>query len=424
MNIGNVPESVGKEIEIRGWVYRMRETKERVFLIIRDSGGIVQVVFNRDHPQFEEAKKLTIESSLIVKGVVKEDKRSPSGYEIIPKKLKIVHIAERFPITRDQSREFLLDVRHLWIRSRRLTAAMKVRSTVLKAFREFYREQGYYELSPPILTPVACEGKLTLFEVKYYDKKMYLTQSWQLYAEAAIFGLEKIFTISPCFRAEKSKTSRHLSEFWMAEMEAAWMEFDELQKSAEECVSHIVQKVLEKNSEDLKLLGREPKALEAMKPPFPRLTYTEALELLERKHGLKIPWGKDLRTIEEDKISSHFDKPVIITNYPKEIMAFYKPKDPRYPKTAKCMDMIAPEGYGEIIGGSERDTDINELITWLKKQGEKPEHYEWYLDMRRYGSVPHSGYGLGIERVVAWLCKLDNIKDAIAFPRTMFRFKP
>lgn len=252
---------------------------------------------------------------------------------------------------------------------------------------------------------------------------MYLTQSWQLYAEAMISALEKIYTISPCFRAERSKTSRHLSEFWMAETEIAWYKLDDILKNAEDLVAFIVKYVLEHNEEELKFLGQDIEKLKNIKTPFPRITYTEALETL-KKDGLEMEWGKDLRTAEEDAIAKHYEKPVIITNYPKKIMAFYKPKDPKDPKTALCFDMIAPEGYGEIIGGSERDTDIEEMKKALINQGEKPEKYEWYFDTRRYGKVPHSGYGLGVERVIAWLCKLDNIKDTIPFPRTMLRRTP
>src|SRR3989344_2938926 len=387
------------KVLIRGWVYRERKQKDMVYLVIRDSTNIIQAVIKQDKvtkKEWEDSNKLLIESSLELEGELKKD----------------------------QSPEFLLDNRHLWIRSRKLAAAMKVRSTVMKAFREFYYKQGFNEMAPPIFTPLASEGGATLFEVKYFDKKVYLTQSWQLYAEAAIFGLEKIFCISPCFRAEKSKTSRHIAEFWMAEMEAAWFNLNDLAKSAEECVSYIVQEVVKENANELKLLGQDTEKLKKIKPPFPRLKYAEVLKLLKEKEKLNITFGKDLRTIEEDLIMKHFDKPLIVTHYPKEIMAFYKPSDPKNPKEALCFDMLAPEGYGEIIGGSQRDTDIEELKKSLKKQGEKPENYGWYLDTRKYGSIPHSGYGLGIERVVAWLCKLDNIKDAIPFPRTMLRYTP
>ncbi len=414
-------------VSIHGWVYRERKMKDKVFLVIRDSSNIIQCIIDEgkvSKKEWEDSNKILIESSLEVEGNLHEDKRAPTGCEIKVDKINVIQFAEPFPIGKDQSPEFLLDNRHLWIRSRKLTSVMKVRNTVMKAFREFYYQNGYYEMAPPIFTPTASEGGSTLFEVKYYDKKVYLTQSWQLYAEAAIFGLERLFCISPCFRSEKSKTSRHLSEFWMAEMEAAWMNFEELQKSAEECISHIVQQVVKHNKAELEILGQDVKKLEKIKAPFPRLTYKEALKLLKEKEGLSIAFGKDLRTVEEDLITKHFDKPVIITNYPKKIMAFYKPKDPKDKETALCMDMLAPEGCGEIIGGSQRDLDIDEIKRALREQGEKVENYTWYLDTRRYGSIPHAGYGLGIERVVSWLCKLDNIKDAIPFPRTMLRYSP
>ncbi len=425
MNIDKVPKSVGKTIEIKGWVYRKRESKDIVFLVIRDSNDIVQCTITSEHKDFEKARKLTIESSVVIKGKVVKDRRAPTGYEIKISKLEPVHIAERFPITRDKSTEFLLDVRHLWLRSRYLTAIMKVRHTVIGAIHKFFRDRGYYEFHPPIFQPIQCEGGATLFEVKYFDDIIYLTQSWQLYAEAAIFALEKVYDVAPTFRAERSKTSRHLAEFWMAEMEAAWMGLDEVIKVAKDEVRFIIKDVLKHNRKELEFLGQDVKKLERIaKKPFPTITYTEALEILRKKEGMKVSWGKDLRTIEEDRLMKHFDTPIVVTHYPKEIMAFYKPKDPKNPKTALCFDMIAPEGYGEIIGGSQRDTDVNELIRSLKRMGEKPENYEWYLDLRRYGSVPHSGYGLGVERLVAWLCKLENIKDAIPFPRTMVRYRP
>ncbi len=414
-------------VALRGWVYRERGSNEFKFIVLRDSSEIIQCVFKKDKfsaKAWEELDKVSIESSMTIEGTLKEDKRAPTGYELQAEKFTVVHRAETFPITKDQSQEFLLDVRHLAIRSRRLTAVMKIRHTVMKAFREYFMKEGYIEMAPPIFTPNACEGGSTLFEVKYYKEKMYLTQSWQLYAEAAVFALEKIFCISPCFRAEKSKTSRHLSEFWMAEMESTWIGLDQLLTFAEGCISHIVQTVLKENRKELEILERDVKRLEKIKAPFYRKTYAEVLDILKEKEGLTIPFGKDLRTIEEDLIMKYFDKPLMVTHYPKEIMAFYKRRDPKDPKTALCFDMLAPEGYGEIIGGSERDTDVDELKKALKKEGEKIENYNWYLDTRRYGSVQHSGFGMGVERVVNWICGLDNIKDAIPFPRTMLRWKP
>ncbi len=414
-------------VHLHGWVYRERGSNELKFIVLRDSSNIIQCVCKKTDfsaNEWDELDKLTIESSIELEGTLHPDKRAPTGYELHVKTFQVIQRADTFPITKDQSTEFLLDVRHLAIRSRRLTAVMKIRSTVMDAFRTFFKTSGYYEMAPPILTPNACEGGSTLFSINYYKHKLYLTQSWQLYAESAVFALEKIFCISPCFRAEKSKTSRHLSEFWMAEMEAAWIGLDQLATIAEECVSFIVQEVIKKNEKELVILERDVEKLRTVTAPFTRITYADALKLLKEKEKINIPFGKDLRTIEEDLIMKHFDKPVIVTHYPKEIMAFYKPKDPKHPETALCFDMLAPEGYGEIIGGSQRDTDIEELKKALKKEGEKIENYKWYLDTRTYGSVPHAGFGMGVERVVNWICGLDNIKDAIPFPRTMLRYTP
>ena len=414
------------QVNIRGWCYRVRNSNKMAFIVLRDSTEIIQCVVEKSKLTDElwnEALKATMECSLEITGEIKKDDRAPTGYEISVSSLNIVGESDTFPITKDQSPEFLLDERHLWIRSRKMTAILKVRSAVFQAIRKFFNDKGFYEEHSPMFSPTSCEGGSTLFEVKYFEGIMYLTQSWQLYAEAMISALEKIYTISPCFRAERSKTSRHLSEFWMAETEIAWFKLDDILKNAEDLVAFIVKYVLENNEEELKFLGQDIEKLKKIKTPFPRITYTEALETL-KKDGLEAEWGKDLRTTEEDTIAKHYEKPVIITNYPKKIMAFYKPKDPKNPKTALCFDIIAPEGYGEIIGGSERDTDIEEMKKALTEQGEKPEKYEWYFDTRRYGKVPHSGYGLGVERVIAWLCKSDNIKDTIPFPRTMLRKTP
>jgi asparaginyl-tRNA synthetase len=414
-------------VRIRGWVYRERKSNSMAFIVVRDSSGIIQCVVPKDsvdEKTWKDAESIRIESSIEIEGEIREDKRAPTGYEIRASRMNVVHLADVFPITKDQSTEFLLDKRHLWLRSRKLTAVMKIRSTVFEAIDDYFRSRGFYEVAPPIFTPNACEGGATLFEVKFFDDNVYLTQSWQLYAEALIFSLEKIYCNSPCFRAEKSKTSRHLAEFYMAEMEIAWAGLNEAVDHAEQLVAFIARRVLEKNEEDLKTVGQDVEKLKKVTAPFRRLTYTEALKILEEKEGMKIKWGKDLRTVEEDALMKHFDRPVIVTNYPKEIMAFYKPADPKDPRTTLNFDMLAPDGYSEIVGGSERDTDIEALMKGLKKEGESAENYDWYLDTRRYGSVPHAGFGLGVERVVAWLCHLDNIKDAIPFPRTMLRKHP
>jgi asparaginyl-tRNA synthetase len=416
------------KVAVRGWVYRERKQKQMVFIVLRDSTDIIQCVIKKDKVPKEiwkHAEKITIESSVELSGDIKRDKRAPTGYEIEVKDMKVVDFADTFPITRDKSPEFLLDKRHLWLRSRKLTAIMKIRSTMMGAIHKFFRDRGYYEFDPPILQPMQCEGGATLFEVKYYKDRTYLSQSWQLYAEAAIFALEKVYDISPTFRAEKSKTSRHLSEFWMAEMEVAWMKLDECVQVAKDEIRFILKEVLKKHKKDLEFLGQDVKKLERIaKKKFPTITYRQALKILKEKEGIKVKFGKDLRTIEEDKLMKHFDTPLAVTHYPKEIMAFYKPRDPKDPETALCFDVLLPEGYGEAVGGSQRDTDVKELIKSLKKMGEDPKKYKFYFDLRKYGSVPHSGYGLGVERVLAWICKLDNIKDAIPFPRTMLRKEP
>lgn len=421
-------KKTGKTIHLRGWIYRTRSSGNIVFTVIRDVTGTIQATIKKGNlpdNEFQDGKKALIESSIELDGIVKKDKRAPGGYELQVTKLNVINFAEPFPIVKDQSPEFLLDQRHLWIRSQKLSAILKIRSTIVGAIHKFFRDRGYYEFDAPILQPNQCEGGSTLFEVKYYKNKTYLSQSWQLYAEAAVFSLEKIYNMGPTFRAERSKTSRHLSEFWMAEMEAAWMDLQEVTRVAKDEVRFILKEVLKNNKRELEILGQDIKKLERVaKAKFPTITYTEAIDILNKKANMKIKWGKDLRTLEENKLMDYFDTPVVVTNYPIEIMAFYKPTDPKNPKTALCFDMIAPGGYGEIVGGSQRSLDVKEMTKRLKEMGEKTDNYEWYFDLRKYGSVIHSGYGLGVERVVAWICGIENIKDAIPFPRTILRFRP
>ncbi len=416
------------EVSVRGWVYRERGSNKIKFIVLRDSSTILQCVVKKDdfsEEKFQEAVAVQIEASMEIHGTIKKDERAPTGFELSVKDFKIIGKSDTFPITKDQSPEFLLDKRHLWLRSRKMTAILKVRSTYVQARDEFFKKEGFFRFDAPILQPSQCEGGSTLFEVKYYKDKIYLSQSWQLYAEAGIFALEKIYNMGPTFRAEKSKTSRHLSEFWMAETEAAWFDLHDITEFAKREIKYCMKKVCEERAEDLKFLERDPKKLLAVaEKGWPTIKYREALKILKEKSKINISFGKDLRTIEEDELMKHFDTPIVVTHYPKEVMAFYKPKDPKNPDEALCFDMLAPEGYGEIIGGSQRSTDVDEMIEELKKQGESVENYEWYFDLRRYGSVPHSGYGVGVERVVAWLCGIDNIKDAIPFPRTMLRWKP
>jgi asparaginyl-tRNA synthetase len=414
-------------VNLRGWVYRERKSNKFVFLVLRDESDIIQCVISKSKNAelFEKAEKLTIESSVKVSGELKEDVRAPSGFEVSVSELEIVQIADPFPITEHQSPELLYDNRHLWIRSRKLNAVLKVRHTVVGAIHEFFRSRGYYEFDAPIFQPSQSEGGSTLFEVKYFEDIMYLSQTWQLYAEAGIFSLGKIYNMGPTFRAEKSKTSRHLAEFWMAEMEAAWMELDELTEVAKDEIRFIVQEVLKRNKKELEILERDIKLLEYYAvAEYPTIKYTEALEILNNKYEMNVPWGKDLRTIEEAKIADHFKVPVIVTHYPTEIMGFYKPPSEENPKEALCFDALAPEGYCEIIGGSQRSLLVDNMKKRLEADGENPENYDWYFALRSYGSVPHSGYGLGVERVVQWICGLDNIKDAIPFPRTMIRKSP
>ena len=415
-------------IRVRGWIYRTRSSGNIVFIVIRDSTGFLQATIKREDlvdKEFNDAKKSLVESSVELEGLIKKDNRAPGGLELHTTSFKILQFAEPFPIVKDKSPEFLLDKRHLWIRSKKLTSVMKIRSTVVGAIHSFFRDRDFFEFDSPVLQPNQTEGGSTLFEVKYYDKKTYLAQTWQLYAEAAIFSLEKIYNMGPTFRAEKSKTSRHLSEFWMAEMEAAWMDLEDVIKIAKDEVKYILKEVINKNKQELEILNQDCEKLDQIsKLNFPTITYSKAVELLNEKENMSIDWGKDLRTIEEEKLLKHFKTPIVVTNYPIEIMAFYKPEDPRDPKTALCFDMIAPDGYGEIIGGSQRSINVEYMKKRLKESGEKIKNYEWYFDLRKYGSVPHSGYGLGVERLISWICNLDNIKDAIPFPRTMLRFNP
>lgn len=431
MKFVSVQQALDKKkgkVNLRGWIYQLRKLKDKIFIVLRDSSNIIQcIVEKKDKRLWKDANELTIESSIEISGSLRQDKRAPTSYELITEKIKIINLAEKYPIqVRKQylSPELLLDYRHLAIRDPKMQAILKIRSTVFGAIHEYCRSKGFYEFHSPCLTSGTAETGPTLFKVDFYGKPLYLTQTWQFYAEAGIFSLEKIYTIAPSFRAEKSKTPRHLSEYWHAEVEVAWFDLNKIINFTEVLVKYVIKKVLEKNKRELEFLKRDTKALKtALKKKWPRITYDKALKLLKEKKKMKIAWGKDLRTIEEDKLTELFDTPVFVTHYPKEIMAFYKPRDQKKPKTAKCFDLLAPS-YGELVGGSERDPSIKEIIKSLKAAGEKVDKYKFYLDTRRYGSIPHSGFGLGIERLITWLCHLDNIKDAIPFPRTMQRYKP
>lgn len=413
-------------VRLRGWAYRERKSNALAFIVLRDRTSIIQCVVKKEKvlPEiWEQAEQVLIESAIELGGTLREDKRAPTGFEVEVDEFKLIHKADRFPIGKDQSEQFLLDKRHLWIRSRELTTVWKVKAQILKACRDFFEKKGYFETTPPIITGSSCEGGSTLFHIDYFGDEAYLSQSAQLYLEAMIFSLEKVWALTPSFRAEPSKTNRHLTEYWHLEGEEAWMDFEQLLDFEAELISAICQHVAKHCKAELKILGRDPADLEKIKPPFPRITYEEALKIL-KKDGIDIPWGKDLRTLEEEALMKHYDKPLQVTRYPKEIKAFYMKEDPKDDRVVLCCDVLAPEGFGEIIGSSERETDVNVLIKKLKQAGEKVEHYDWYLDLRKFGSVPHSGFGLGIERVVRWLCKLDSIRDAIPFPRTIKRSTP
>jgi asparaginyl-tRNA synthetase len=408
---------IGKEVLLRGWIYRKREQKDIVFLMLRDSTGVIQLTCKG----IKEASQATIESSVEASGLVKEDKRAPEGFEIEVKDLKIIGLAERFPIGKDLSEEFLRDVRHLWLRSQKLTKILKIRSEVIYAIHEFFRKEGYIQFQSPSIISAACEGGSTLFEVKYFGKKAFLTQSWQLYAEAGIQALEKIYTIAPSFRAEKSRTVRHLAEYWHAEAEAAWMDMEGCMKLAEDLICFVSKKIAERCKDELKFFGRDPKDL-LIEPHLEKKTYDEVIEILKKK-GFDIKWGDDLGADEEKAIAKDYKKPIIVYGYPAKCKAFYHMPDPKNPKVTRSFDVIAPD-VGELVGGGQRIHDKDQLIKKIKDFGLNPKEYDWYVDLRRYGTVPHSGFGLGIERLIMWIAKIEHIMDTIPFPRTMTRVTP
>lgn len=425
--IENISKHVGEKVTLRGWVYNKRSSGKVRFLMIRDGTGIIQGVISspdKDDPLFQKFDYLTQESSLIVHGKVREEKRAPGGYEIDIENIEIVSISEDYPIApKEHGVAFLMENRHLWIRSLKQNAILRIRANIIRSIREFFDSREFVLFDAPILTPSACEGTTTLFETQYFDEKAYLTQSGQLYAEAGAMALGKVYTFGPTFRAEKSKTRRHLMEFWMIEPEIAFAELKDIVELAEDLLVFIVSSVLEKNRKELEVLGRDTKPLENAKKPFPKITYTKAIEILKEK-GINTEWGSELGGDEETIISESFDRPVIITHYPAKIKAFYMQPDPENPELALCMDMIAPEGYGEIIGGSQRIHDLNLLLKRIEDAGLPKEPYEWYIDLRRYGTVPHSGFGLGLERTVAWICKLSHVRESIPFPRMLYKIYP
>lgn len=426
--INKLAEHVGKEVTLKGWLYNKRSSGKLQFLMLRDGTGLVQcVVFkgNVSDDIFNAAKKLTQESSFEITGTVKKDERQVGGHEVDVIDLKVISIAEEYPITpKEHGIEFLIDHRHLWLRSKKQWAIMRIRHRIVKAIRDFFDDRGFVLFDPPIITPNACEGTSTLFETPYFDLgTAYLTQSGQLYAEAGAMALSKVYTFGPTFRAEKSKTRRHLTEFWMVEPEMAFYDLDDNMDLAEEFVEYIVQTILSERKEELEILERDTTNLEKVKRPFPRISYTEAVEILKRKNHA-FEWGNDFGGADETVISEEFDRPVMIHRYPSEVKAFYMKRDPQNDKVALAVDMIAPEGYGEIIGGSQREDDLNKLLERIKEHNLPQTFFEWYLDLRRYGSVPHAGFGLGLERTVSWICGLDHLREAIPFPRMIYRNTP
>jgi asparaginyl-tRNA synthetase len=426
--IAEVNQYVGQEVTIGAWLANKRSSGKIAFLQLRDGTGFIQGVVekaNVSEEVFQRAKTLTQETSLYVTGTVRVDERSPFGYELSVTNIQVINEAVDYPITpKEHGVEFLMDHRHLWLRSRRQHAIMKIRNELIRATYEFFNERGFVKVDAPILTGSAPEGTTELFHTKYFDEDAYLSQSGQLYMEAAAMALGKVFSFGPTFRAEKSKTRRHLIEFWMIEPEMAFYEFEDNLRLQEEYVSYLVQSVLSRCQLELGRLGRDVTKLELVKPPFPRLTYDEAIKLLHDKGFTDIEWGDDFGAPHETAIAESFDKPVFITHYPTSLKPFYMQLDPNRPDVVLCADLIAPEGYGEIIGGSERIHDYELLKQRLEEHHLPLEAYEWYLDLRKYGSVPHSGFGLGLERTVAWICGVEHVRETIPFPRLLNRLYP
>lgn len=426
--VKDVSKYLGQEITLKGWLYSKRSSGKLHFLQLRDGSGTIQcVVFKGDvSPElFDLADKVTQESSIEVKGVVKEDKRSKLGFELGVTDLKVLQLAKDYPIShKEHGPEFLMQHRHLWLRSSRQTAILKIRDEIIFAIREYFHKNGFILADSPILTPAACEGASTLFETDYFGEPAFLTQSGQLYAEASAMALGKTYCFGPTFRAEKSKTRRHLTEFWMVEPEVAYNDLDDNMDLAEDFIKYILSKVLENRKDELAVLERDTKTLEAtVNKKFPRLSYTEAIEILNKK-GNPTKWGEDIGGDEETLVSEDYDTPVMIHRYPTAIKAFYMKKDPQNPEVVLAVDVIGPEGAGEIIGGSEREADYDTLVARMKESGLDPQGYDWYLDLRRYGTVPHAGFGMGIERMVRWICGLQHVRETIPFARMMDKIHP
>lgn len=434
--IREVGKYEGQTVTIRGWLYNLRESGKLLFPIFRDGSGIIQGVISQKEvtPElFESVKSLTQESSVTVTGSVRADKRAPGGYELDVHDAKIVQKVpddDPYPISlKEHGVDFLMEHRHLWLRSPRQVAILRIRSEIEKAVHEFFDQHDFTRTDPPILTPAACEGTTTLFEVGYFDDNAYLTQSGQLYVEATAMALGKVYSFGPTFRAEKSKTRRHLTEFWMVEPEVAYAELDDIMRLAEEFISHIVQRVVANRRSELEVLERDISKLENIKAPFPRISYDDAVKMLQEGHAkgeleTRFEWGGDLGSPDETYISSKFDRPVMVHRYPTEVKAFYMEPDPDNPKVALCVDVLAPEGYGEIIGGSQRIGSYDQLLARIKQHDLPVDAFKWYLDLRKFGGVPHSGFGMGIERAVAWICGLDHVRETIPFARMLHRLYP
>jgi asparaginyl-tRNA synthetase len=441
IRIEDIAQYEGEEVTLKGWVYNHTDTGKLIFLWVRDGTGFAQcVIFHKNvTPElFEAAQGLTYESSVVVTGTVRQDDRAPGvpgGYELGVSDLRILQVAEEYPIQpKEHGVDFLMQNRHLWIRSQRQWAVLRVRATVIRAIREWLDDNGFVNMDTPILTPAACEGTTTLFETDYFGDLAYLAQSGQLYNEADIYAFGRVYCFGPTFRAEKSKTRRHLTEFWMVEPEAAFCDMHQLMEIEEQFVSYIVQTCLEERAEELQLLERDTSRLQNVMPPFPRISYDEALDIIneiregtddpELKELLHIEWGDDFGSPHETQLTERFQKPVLVYGYPTQAKAFYMEPWPGRPEVSKSVDMLAPEGYGEITGGSERISDLDLLLQRLDEWNLPREAFEWYIDLRRYGSVPHSGFGLGVERTVTWICGIDHLRETIAFPRMLTRVYP
>ncbi len=425
--ISDLSQHDGQCVTIRGWLYNKRSSGKLWFLLVRDGTGLAQCVVSKadvDEASFEICGELNQESSLTITGTVSADKRSPGGFELHVSKVEAHQIAQDYPITpKEHGTAFLMDHRHLWLRSQRQRAIIKVRHAIIKACRDFFDERDFVLVDTPIFTPAACEGTTTLFETDYFDEKAYLTQSGQLYSEASIAAFGKVYCFGPTFRAEKSKTRRHLTEFWMVEPEVAYADLEDNMNLAEEFLSFIVQRVLETRREELEILERDTAPLEKVLPPFPRISYDDAVKIL-KDNNVDFEEGNDFGGGDETVISEQFDRPVMVHRYPAAIKAFYMKHDPEDETKALGVDVLAPEGYGEIIGGGQREENYDVLVSRIKEHGLPMEAFDWYLDLRKFGAVPHSGFGLGIERTVAWICKLPHVRETIPFPRMMQRLKP